>query len=170
MFGHSSGHQGPACPRQAHEARRSWHCRRSRWRHARRPRCDRHVPPNGPSAEAPDCGVIEKSRAGVCRFSKHLSCARGRHSRDAQEGRARPIDALISAANHDRFVDDLTGLPLPPELCRAARQQEIAYFRAKGVWEMRPFGVPFQSDGSRLIRVTMWPQTFAAGWWLARSG
>ena len=33
------------------------------------------------------------------------------------------------APQDDRFVDDLTGLALPPDLCRAARQKEIAYFR-----------------------------------------
>ena len=43
---------------------------------------------------------------------------------------------MISAAVHDRFVDDLTGLPLPPELCRAARQKELEYFESKGVWEL----------------------------------
>ena len=32
--------------------------------------------------------------------------------------------ALV-ASRPDRFVDDLTGLPLVPELCRAARQQKI---------------------------------------------
>ena len=36
-----------------------------------------------------------------------------------------------------RFVDDLTGLPLPPDLCRAARQKELDYFKSKGVWEVR---------------------------------
>ena len=30
------------------------------------------------------------------------------------------------------FVDDLTGMPLPPELCRAARQKELEYFKSKG--------------------------------------
>ena len=38
---------------------------------------------------------------------------------------------------NDRFVDDLTGLPLNEELCRAARQKEIAYFQSKGVWELK---------------------------------
>ena len=37
----------------------------------------------------------------------------------------------------ERFVDDLTGLPLPPDLCRAARQKELDYFKSKGVWETR---------------------------------
>ena len=45
----------------------------------------------------------------------------------------------VFAPRHEseRFVDDLTGLPLPPELCRAARRKEIEYFRSKGVWDMR---------------------------------
>ena len=33
----------------------------------------------------------------------------------------------------DRYIDDLTGLPLVPELCRAARAKELAYFKSKGV-------------------------------------
>ena len=37
----------------------------------------------------------------------------------------------------DRFVDDLTGLPLDEALCRAARKKEIEYFHSKGVWDSR---------------------------------
>ena len=39
------------------------------------------------------------------------------------------FDSILAAANkNDRFVDDITGQPLPPELCRAARQLEVDYF------------------------------------------
>ena len=31
----------------------------------------------------------------------------------------------------DRFVDDLIGIPLSPDICRAARKKEIDYFREK---------------------------------------
>ena len=34
--------------------------------------------------------------------------------------------ALRFGVQDDRFVDDLTGLPLDPDLCRAARAKEIA--------------------------------------------
>ena len=45
--------------------------------------------------------------------------------------------ALQVGYKHEQFVDDLTGLPLPPDLCRAARQKELDYFKSKGVWELR---------------------------------
>ena len=77
------------------------------------------------------------ARRKACQVISHRSC---RHGKGHGPASGSAEEALLSAAVHDRFVDDLTGLPLPPELCRAARQKEIAYFRAKGVWEMRPFG------------------------------
>ena len=45
--------------------------------------------------------------------------------------------ALKFGIQNDRFVDEITGLPLNEALCRAARQKEIDYFNSKGVWEMR---------------------------------
>ena len=45
--------------------------------------------------------------------------------------------ALKFTTRSDRYVDDLTGLPLRPELCVEARKQEIDYFKAKSVWELR---------------------------------
>ena len=44
--------------------------------------------------------------------------------------------ALIGP-HQDRYVDDLTGLPLPPELCQEARRKELEHFKSKGVWEIR---------------------------------
>ena len=38
---------------------------------------------------------------------------------------------LAVAGRSDKFVDDLTGQPLPPDLCREARRVEILYFRDK---------------------------------------
>ena len=32
-------------------------------------------------------------------------------------------------AHSECFADDLTGLPLPPDLCRVERQMEIEYFK-----------------------------------------
>ena len=34
-------------------------------------------------------------------------------------------DLLLSTSRHDRYVDDLSGLPLDPELCKAARRKEL---------------------------------------------
>ena len=47
-------------------------------------------------------------------------------------------DPFVGVVNrHERVIDDITGQPLNPELCRIARQKEIDYFRNKGVWDMR---------------------------------
>ena len=48
------------------------------------------------------------------------------------------FDPFVGVVNrHERFVDDITGQPLNPDLCRAARQKELDYFVSKGVWDMR---------------------------------
>ena len=47
-------------------------------------------------------------------------------------------DPFVGAVSrHERFVDDITGQPLDPELCRIARKKEIDYFQSKGVWDLR---------------------------------
>ena len=51
------------------------------------------------------------------------------------------------------FVDDLTVQPLPPSLCRQARQEELEYFRTKGVWELRRVAEALQRTGRRPISV-----------------
>ena len=38
-------------------------------------------------------------------------------------------------SRHERFVDDITGQPLDPELCRAARRAELDYFASTGLWD-----------------------------------
>ena len=43
-------------------------------------------------------------------------------------------DGVFGVSRHERFVDDLTGLPLPEDLCRAARAVELGYFAEKEVW------------------------------------
>ena len=40
-------------------------------------------------------------------------------------------------ADEEKFVDDLTGQPLDPSLCRAARKKEMDYVREKGLWAKR---------------------------------
>ena len=46
-------------------------------------------------------------------------------------------NSLLSFGRHDRFIDDITGQPLPPDLCMKARAEELAYFKAKDVWILR---------------------------------
>ena len=58
------------------------------------------------------------------------------------------VDQILAMANkNDRFVDDITGQPLPPELCREARRVEVEYFRTKGVWELRKISEALQRTG-----------------------
>ena len=51
------------------------------------------------------------------------------------------------------YVDDLTGQPLPPGLCKAACAEELAYFKSKGVWELRKVAEALQRTGRRPISV-----------------
>ena len=63
------------------------------------------------------------------------------HERSASGFALGPEDrdehALGAWSGRDQFVDDLTGLPLPPDLCRAAQAKELEYFRTKQVWDVR---------------------------------
>ena len=54
---------------------------------------------------------------------------------------------------HDTLTDDLAGLPLDPDLCRAARAKEISYFRSKGAWELRGDNKARPKMGRSLISV-----------------
>ena len=68
------------------------------------------------------------------------------------------MDEVHFTPNADRYVDDLTGLPLPPDLCRAARRKELEYFKSKGVWEMRTINEARRKMGRRPISVR-WVET-----------
>ena len=59
---------------------------------------------------------------------------------------------------NERFVDDLTGLPLPPDLCRAARKKELDYFKSKGAWDVRTVLEARQRMGRAPITVR-WVET-----------
>ena len=59
----------------------------------------------------------------------------------------------VSNGRNERFVDDLTGQPLPPDLCREARRVEIQYFRDKGVWDLKPIREALARTGRRPISV-----------------
>jgi hypothetical protein len=54
---------------------------------------------------------------------------------------------------HERFVDDITGQPLDPELCRIARKAELDYFRSKSVWSLRPIKEAWRLTGRPPISV-----------------
>ena len=58
--------------------------------------------------------------------------------RESSDSRASENDGVFAAGvnRHERFVDDITGQPLDPELCRIARKKELDYFHSKGVWDM----------------------------------
>ena len=69
-----------------------------------------------------------------------------------------PLEHVLFTPRWDKFVDDLTGLPLPPELCREARRKEIQYFRDKGVWDIRKISEARVRMGKRPITVR-WVET-----------
>ena len=43
----------------------------------------------------------------------------------------------FKVADNGSFVDDITGQPLDPILCRAARKKEMDYVKSKGLWAKR---------------------------------
>ena len=65
---------------------------------------------------------------------------------------------LMLGYHAERFIDDLAGLPLPPDLCRAARQKEIDYFKSKGVWSVRSMNEARRVMGRSPISVR-WVET-----------
>ena len=94
-----------------------------------------------------------RSRPHVCQFSRHNSCLAGRNAQAHHDSRA-----LKFTSRDDRYIDDLTGLPLRPELCVEARRQEIEYFRSKCVWELRPIAEARRRMGRSPISVR-WVET-----------
>ena len=80
-----------------------------------------------PTAEAPP-------QIPTCEFHKGAGCSNSAGLEPLAEHRPRCTDDILGVGrNHERFV----GLPLPPDLCRAARQKELEYFKSEGVWELR---------------------------------
>ena len=59
----------------------------------------------------------------------------------------------LIAGRPDRFMDDITGLPLIPDLCRAARRKEVEFFKSKGVWELRSIDEAIRRLGRRPISI-----------------
>ena len=62
-------------------------------------------------------------------------------------------DALNVKMMTERFIDELTGVPLPPDICRAARKKEIKYFRNTGVWNIGKINEARTRTGRRPISV-----------------
>ena len=62
-------------------------------------------------------------------------------------------DILPVTGRSDKFVDALTGQPLPADLCKEARRVENQYFRDKGVWEMRSIQEAMRVTGRRPITI-----------------
>ena len=68
------------------------------------------------------------------------------------------FDGILQVGRHDRYVDDLTGQPLPPELCKAARKTELDYFNDKDVWVLRKVSEALRRTGKPPITVR-WVET-----------
>ena len=43
----------------------------------------------------------------------------------------------LSISSDEKMIDDFTGHPLDPALCRAARKKEMDFVREKGLWIKR---------------------------------
>ena len=79
---------------------------------------------------------------------------RVRHPRVATQTSSDPHDPFLGLVNrHEKYIDDLTGQPLDPELCRIARKAELDYFRSKGVWSLRPIQEAWRLTGRPPISV-----------------
>ena len=50
-------------------------------------------------------------------------------------------------------MDDIIGQPINPELCRRARQEELNYFKSKGVWDLRAVKEAWTKTGRPPITV-----------------
>ena len=62
---------------------------------------------------------------------------------------------------HERFIDDITGQPLNPELCRIARKNELDYFHSRGVWSMRSIQEAWKKTGRHPSVLDGWRSTRA---------
>jgi hypothetical protein len=60
---------------------------------------------------------------------------------------------ILKPSRHERHVDDITGQPLPPELCRKARATELDYFCEKEVWTIRKVNEALRRTGRPPITV-----------------
>ena len=77
---------------------------------------------------------------------------------DPSRRRSKINEALLSTIRHERYVDNITGLPLDPELCRAARRKELVYLESKHVWVLRNISECLARTGRPPISVR-WVET-----------
>ena len=73
-------------------------------------------------------------------------------------GDDRNSSEILKVSRHNRYVDDLTGQPLPPDLCNKARAEELRYFEEKGVWAIRRINECLRRTGKPPITVR-WVET-----------
>ena len=71
-----------------------------------------------------------------------------RHTRESK-----PLRSGVLSVSAGTYRDDITGQPLAPELCKAARQKELDYFESKKVWEVRPISEAKARTGKPPISV-----------------
>ena len=60
---------------------------------------------------------------------------------------------MLKANRDKRYVDDITGQPLSPELCRKARATELDYFCDKDVWTIRKINEALRRTGKLSMNV-----------------
>ena len=71
-------------------------------------------------------------------------------------------DILMASWRNDLFVNDLTGLTLPPELCKASRKRDIDDFKSKGAPDIWTLNEARGRPGRRPIFVR-WVETSQGG-------
>ena len=81
---------------------------------------------------------------------------------------------VLKPGRHERYVDDITGQPLSPELCKKARAPELDYLRDKEVWTIRKVNEALRRTGKppitvRWVEVTISSPRLEVGWWRERS-
>ena len=60
---------------------------------------------------------------------------------------------VLKPSRHERYVNDITGQPLPPELCKKARAIELKYFNEKERWTIRRVSEALRRTGRPPITV-----------------
>ena len=63
------------------------------------------------------------------------------------------VAGLLKPRWHERYVDDITGQPLSPELCKKARATDFDYFRRREVWTLRKVNEALTRTGKPPISV-----------------
>ena len=63
------------------------------------------------------------------------------------------VAGVLKPGRHERDVDDITGLPLAPELYKKARATELDYFRENEVWTLRRVNEALKRTGKPPITV-----------------